>query len=388
MDVKMFQMDCGESILAYCKDKCLLIDCGSRSDKKTTTHLFDNVINECSGFTCKKAMISHFHDDHINGFMYITDPAKVNHLTFSMVYIPYIFTYGQHWNLIDYKLIEHYLRQKKLNNRKNFSLLDLLLRIVNSKTKILILSRGMTFNSCNSNNQVLWPIPQNLVNFGFGEGIEKYFPEDFCKQIFKITDMICKVYLEANESSYYEDSIMDTTSEINEQITRVFNYDFEFDRDSAEFKAFYNRLRQRLRIDDNNTSIVFQTNLDDNYLFTGDIGTKYLRNIVSCSYNDKLRIHDSFFAIKAPHHGTVTHYLPELFDVNSSIKKDIVFISNGKCKSTGVVCDKYPDNANKSLYKLICTNRDSKKCNNTNTCVNGCCPLKRNCICNLTFDII
>lgn len=391
MDVKMFQMDCGESILIHCDDECLLVDCGSRSGMTTAQPLFDNVINECTKYTFKQALITHFHDDHINGFMYITD-KKTN---FSRVYIPHIFTVGQHWNLIDYKLIEYYLSQKKIKKRKNFSLLDLLKRMVQTKSRITLLKRGSHFSSCNSKNDVLWPKPEELKNIRFDDEIWKYFPEDFCDDVFAISNQICNIYREANNSEQYDDYILGTINDIENQIKKLIAHPLKQNIDSDEFKAFYKRLLQQVRINDNNTSIVFQTNIKNNYLFTGDIGKSYLKNIVSSSYSDRIMIHDSFFAIKAPHHGTVTHYLPELFGTSSTINTKIVFISNGKSKSTGTIYEEYPKNANTKIYKLICTNRDSLKCQNANTtvnnnkiiCSNGYCPLNNNCTNQLTFDI-
>jgi hypothetical protein len=47
MDVKMFQMNYGESILAFDDKECLLIYCGSRSNKNTRHLLVNNVVNEC-----------------------------------------------------------------------------------------------------------------------------------------------------------------------------------------------------------------------------------------------------------------------------------------------------------------------------------------------------
>lgn len=396
MKVKMFQVECGESILMHCDTECLLVDCGSRSCMSTAQPLFDNVKKECAKYPIKQALITHFHEDHINGFMYITDANKTNHIKFSRVYIPYIFTAGQHWNLIDYKLIEHYLSQKMTGRSKNFSLLDLLNRMVGTKSRITILERGSHFSSCNSVNDVLWPKLQNLVNLGFGRDIKKYFPKKFRKRVFAISNKICKLYRKAADSEQY-DAILVAIENIEKQISALINYDFEHNRDSDEFKAFYKRLKNRLRIDDNNTSIVFQTNIDRNYLFTGDIGKNYLKDIVTNAYQDGINIHNSFFAVKAPHHGTVTHYLPELFDAkSSSISKKIVFISNGKAKSTGIVYEEYPKNANKKKYKLICTNRDSLKCKNVNThgnknriiCSNGKCPLKNRKAFNRPFFVI
>lgn len=111
MKVQMFQMYCGESILVSNDDSCLLIDCGSHS---SDISLFDNVINTLCHFRHKEAMITHFHDDHFNGFMYITDPVRTRVVSFDNVYIPHIFTVGLHYNVIGYNFLARHNVHKNL----------------------------------------------------------------------------------------------------------------------------------------------------------------------------------------------------------------------------------------------------------------------------------
>ena len=71
MDVKMFQMGFGESILIHQGDSCLLVDCGSESQSRKMC--FKNVAEELGEYRKKSLLISHFHNDHTNGIRFLRE---------------------------------------------------------------------------------------------------------------------------------------------------------------------------------------------------------------------------------------------------------------------------------------------------------------------------
>ncbi len=380
MKVKMFQMNCGESILAYIHNECLLIDCGSHSKPAISNPLFDNVISTCIEYDKRQAMITHFHKDHINGFMYITDPSTPGYITFEKVYIPYLFTVDNGLSPTDYFLICDYLEHRLCPAPYGtFTLLDLLERLVNQKMQFTMLKRGDHFQSCNSDNEVLWPKPKHFSSYMTKKGIIDELPQDFIDQVKQISESVVEVYQLAADN-LDRNVITPIIAELTRRINEFNDADFQIDS-----KALLRKARMQLKRADNNTSIVFQTNIACNYLLTGDVNKQTLDDIVHCSFTDQLKLHSKFFAVKAPHHGTSTHYSPALFGSSSTIQIDVVFISNGKHGGTGVITGKYPNNIK---HRLICTNKSPVKCVIPSLCTKGCCPLKNNTISNDYFDII
>jgi hypothetical protein len=105
-------------------------------------------------------------------------------------------------------------------------------------------------------------------------------------------------------------------------------------RSTEEFEKLMtsvNAAKEDFRLVRDAISIVFQ-NIEDgasNLLFTGDIRKEYMKKIAE-NYDGKLPLHEEYWCIKVPHHGTVSHY----FDF-SPYKPENLLISNGIFHSVG-----------------------------------------------------
>ena len=103
VQIKMYDMEFGESILVSNRNDCLLIDCGTERSQKT--HLITPIEGDLNGFERKALLISHFHDDHINCIYSLYQQANIN---FNCIYLPDIF---HKFGAINIMLLESYLRQ-------------------------------------------------------------------------------------------------------------------------------------------------------------------------------------------------------------------------------------------------------------------------------------
>lgn len=389
MKVKMLQMGFGESIVVDDDANCLMIDCGSLCPIQNNINCFANAVNTITNYDHIEAMITHFHEDHINGFMYMIDPNNNFSKKFDKAYIPNIFTRGQGTNLIDYMLMYHYLANRNCPHKK-FSLLELLKRMVQKNIPFKLLKRGDTFYACGSQNLVLWPQPDYLKNIGREKLKENLpLPEFAVDEIFKISDEICEIFLECAEnwgSNISNQNMISRIDILDSRISSIDEQAIHFDNNGyikfcngfylpfTQYKDYDNipsiedekqRIYKAMITNDNKWSIVFQTNSNQNFLFTGDVPAPILKRIVNNDFrlNDGINIHKEFFAIKAPHHGTNSHYCKDLFGANSAISKEVVFISNGKYNgNAGPIGNNYIT----GNYRMICTNYDKGRCDSSN----------------------
>lgn len=282
----------------------------------------------------------------------------------------------------------YYLDSKKYLRKNNFTLLELLKRMVKSRIPFTLLKRGDKFTSYGNTNEVFWPVPKELEIHSSGVMLPKFV----INKIFDISDKICKLFLHCYDlQGNYDQNIDNDIEDIYKLIETIdegilyssddeyialddgkyiLKKDYENYYEREDIKNFYRNLVTTMKGKDNQTSIVFQS-VKSHYLFTGDITKRIMNNIVKDTYSPSMKLNSDYEAVKAPHHGTKSHYIKLLFENPSSIKIKKVFISNGTCGKTGSIHTLYSQNTN---FDLICSNCDPQKCNSSN-CIHRNCPL-------------
>lgn len=392
MNVKMFQMGCGESILVEHDNELLLIDFGSQDggNKSAYFNYVETKLNYCK----MNALITHFHEDHITGFIDLINNGKI---LFNIIYIPHIFTTDSHLNLIDYMLMDYYLEN---NKTKRLSLLSLIKAISNNNGKYTLLERGECFYVGGCKNEVLWPIPKVIKPYD--EKIFDYdipIPLSVMNRIMEISDEICEFIADHNSVGLNDNTrhIIELEQQINELLkteiieqvgeyirllngTYIAKSEYENFRNYINVKNYKNYLKKQLKINNNAFSIVFQTDKVNNrrYLFTGDVTKENINAIIN---DQTVTLKSDFFAVKAPHHGTKTHYVSDMY---THTDPEVVFISNGK---GGHAKSIYSEYSKSTKYRLICTNTVNNKCDKM-PCNNSRCPLHTKLANIYEFDII
>ncbi|MDO4153660.1 MAG: hypothetical protein Q4E21_02275 [Clostridia bacterium] len=373
---KMFNVGFGESILLTNPDnnKCLLVDCGSESEDKND--IFDKISKKIIKYQYKSALLTHFHNDHINGFIQIIKTCP--HL-FDSIYIPNIFVsqlslpnYNR-FNLIDMEIIKHLLKMKKCDNGR-LSILELLEALVKSSTKIKSAERGDRLYEIDSEFEILWPNPDYLIDEDIRSAIKKDIPisDDVWQTIYTLSDNISTIYFDLlkENTDYNTEKILENINDIQ---SRIYNIK---DIDISEKTAI--KWLDKIKKIENDTSIVMQSKFfGDPILLTGDIGSSIMEKVCENKYSPSTPIYSHYKVIKASHHGTDSNHFVK-FD--TYVKYDSIAISNGKTPvpNRGKISKKY--NSKFSDYYIYCTNFSKDRCQYTSQFSDFCCNAYR---CNL-----
>lgn len=377
--MKVFQMGYGESILLSNKYECLLVDCGSESKHKE--EYFKNVKLEVLKYSKRQAMISHFHVDHINGFMKII--SEQPHI-FEKVYIPHVFTMN-HPNLTDMELIKYFLERKYFPGSRTITLWDLLKLLCKNHQSIKLLQREKSAFEWGENVfDVLWPIPENLVHSKLFSSVKECIDAEFLETIYELSDQINEsfIILEGTDGDYPQDNVIPIIASIERAAESYAGMQF-----SDSKKKQHIRLLQSITKNANKASIVFQNQIcyileNDNYfdsvLMTGDVPNTTMKKIAEGTLSPEVSMNKGYSVIKAPHHGTDTHY----FNFGAYVLFDKLIISNGdtKMSNRGLISRNY--NLLRRGYSIICTNNLKSRCESC--CVNpktACSQIHNTCGC-------
>lgn len=311
-------------------------------------------------------LITHFHEDHINGFL-------VGALKVSKVYLPDILQmrrYGGKLTFLQLQVLEDIFRCISLNKKLQITLYDLLLKLCNDKSSIYFLQRGNIFTVSQKVYQVLWPPFDNFTIHGrvmhrtlkdlvklnvlprsvLGEkGSGRDIPrEEFSTNTFSNLEgesALSRIdlneidnFIDALLSGYYLaknqqwDSLNGDLGTLKDKFERLNEYIYNL-KDLSGRPVLNDSLRKELgelsasmRKQANKISIVFQDSPNNGtsaILMTGDIPPKELNKVVTAAISSKPEMAHHYTVIKAPHHGTDTYFTPLLPSC------DAILISNG-----------------------------------------------------------
>ena len=132
------------------------------------------------------------------------------------------------------------------------------------------------------------------------------------------------------------------------------NYDYTNPISSNAITA----CKEKIKIKENHMSIVCQSTHEEKpILLTGDIDANTMKEIAENNPTPNVPLSRSFYAIKAPHHGTHTHY----FNFGAIVNFQYLLISNGETrKNRGQISAQY--NLIYRNYEICCTNTEAKRC--------------------------
>jgi beta-lactamase superfamily II metal-dependent hydrolase len=342
----MFTVGFGESILLSEKSECLLIDCGY----ERPTYSISAIEKSLSKFKNKSAMLTHFHEDHINGFIAMESKGNIK---FDTIYIPDIFT-SNHLNITDLEIIRYILERMYCSSKKNsFTIWELLECLSAKKQSISLLQRNKNaFTSMNRQFDVLWPIPKEVVSKRLCNKIKETISENDLVRVETLSDKIMYGYLQlkSKEKDNYNDDLI---GDIKNLIDKLSSDGF-----CNVNEKLATELIKTIRSDQNRISIVCQCDNNKPLLMTGDIPPTIMKHIALDDYSKSVPLHNHYYAIKAPHHGTDTYY----FNFGCYTTYDNLLISNGKTNHTsrGIISCQY--NLLRRSYSIRCTNYDSSRC--------------------------
>ena len=382
MRIRMYNCYFGDCFCIESKKKNVYIDYGihnhslslcfpakTAKKRRDTRHkeIMDDILAED---VLPDFLLTHYHLDHYSGLVYMMKQLKMNppfkSPVFDKFYLPDI------WNVADRMplsilLLEDILKNAKLSKDKRSYTLYELVKFFTVGVQNVVFVKVGTELDFPTECVALWPDLNK---------ISKDFPpmlEDISRVDKDFLDDLKNIALQFQEliRNYKEITLEGSSSVvvlIDEFIEKHYaSLDFLNNEENKEsMQVFLNSY-------DNDISIVFHNkhNSDTNCLFTGDIPERYMKLIASASIP---RMHDKYYYIKIPHHGTDNHY----YDFKT-YEPEVVMIPNGSCISDSYrISQKYVSDF-KNNTRIYCSN-----CNwceaRPNPSINKCVCKYRNII--------
>jgi len=360
----------------------LLVDCGTKNAKRFKEmnlsfsnydeFLFHILHDMCyENYTKKSALITHFHEDHYNGFKKLV--SSHNNI-FDEFYIPYIYIDDNNksvflelviyfYTFFGRNSISHILSSNILNH------ISIVLNLVRN-SNVYCLSTGKSLFLNNNKFHVIWPDRVDITCNCLRELVYKLNEVTSNLSGFnEIKDSILINMKEWYQLTSERELDVETASMIREVQEKMINRLDGIKGQVIEYfhknhlssllnscKYYYSNIFNKTN---NATSIVFHNN---DILMSGDVTRKIIQSYL------RKRFNDIYYIIKVPHHGTNSH-----FSVQLPMACNLL-ISTGKRKGYGKIAYKYLNNPC-TLGKRYCTSGNSW-CNildSSKHCIRGIC---------------
>jgi ribonuclease BN (tRNA processing enzyme) len=381
MKVRMYNVGFGDCFCLRDRKKSLLVDFGtnnSRIEGRPRREIFDVIISDLSTIKSKNLLLTHFHPDHVSGLLYMMRYRR-DAYEFEKIYLPDVFSGPEMKYTLALLLLADVTKKASLPGRR-VSLFALAEALCARKVKIDLLSRGSEFEG---KYTALWPDVSEVsreTEEVFNSLIENH--ENAMTELVNIAEEVRELFLsmteetlEAEEKSEplsvpedtdgpesslkdpreysgeneeytqeklvlanedagaaIEDTAEDPEETEKERVRRLnpekLEKKFRELQATEEFQALLESAEKQghsLRQFRHKISLAFQNTIDGelNLLFTGDVQPQYMKMIAE-NYDGKIQLHEHYWCIKVPHHGTESHF----FDF-SGFSPENMMIPNG-----------------------------------------------------------
>lgn len=377
----MYNVGFGDCFCIRDRKSSLLVDFGAANSKiegRPRREVFDVIISDLTTIRKKNLLLTHFHPDHVSGLLYMMRYRR-DAYEFEKIYLPDVFSGPEMKYTLALLLLADVTKKASLPGRR-VSLFALAEALCARKVKIDLLSRGSEFEG---KYTALWPNVSEVsreTEEVFNSLIENH--ENAMTELVNIAEEVRELFLsmteetlEAEEKSEplsvpedtdgpesslkdpreysgeneeytqeklvlanedagaaIEDTAEDPEETEKERVRRLnpekLEKKFRELQATEEFQALLESAEKQghsLRQFRHKISLAFQNTIDGelNLLFTGDVQPQYLKMIAE-NYDGKIQLHEHYWCIKVPHHGTESHF----FDF-SGFSPENMMIPNG-----------------------------------------------------------
>ena len=377
----MYNVGFGDCFCIRDRKSSLLVDFGAANSKiegRPRREVFDVIISDLTTIRKKNLLLTHFHPDHVSGLLYMMRYRR-DAYEFEKIYLPDVFSGPEMKYTLALLLLADVTKKASLPGRR-VSLFALAEALCARKVKIDLLSRGSEFEG---KYTALWPDVSEVsreTEEVFNSLIENH--ENAMTELVNIAEEVRELFLsmteetlEAEEKSEplsvpedtdgpesslkdpreysgeneeytqeklvlanedagaaIEDTAEDPEETEKERVRRLnpekLEKKFRELQATEEFQALLESAEKQghsLRQFRHKISLAFQNTIDGelNLLFTGDVQPQYMRMIAE-NYDGKIQLHEHYWCIKVPHHGTESHF----FDF-SGFSPENMMIPNG-----------------------------------------------------------
>ena len=381
MRIRMYNVGFGDCFCIRDRKSSLLVDFGAANSKiegRPRREVFDVIISDLTTIRKKNLLLTHFHPDHVSGLLYMMRYRR-DAYEFEKIYLPDVFSGPEMKYTLALLLLADVTKKASLPGRR-VSLFALAEALCARKVKIDLLSRGSEFEG---KYTALWPDVSEVsreTEEVFNSLIENH--ENAMTELVNIAEEVRELFLsmteetlEAEEKSEplsvpedtdgpesslkdpreyseeneeytqeklvlanedagaaIEDTVEDPEETEKERVRRLnpekLEKKFRELQATEEFQALLESAEKQghsLRQFRHKISLAFQNTIDGelNLLFTGDVQPQYLKMIAE-NYDGKIQLHEHYWCIKVPHHGTESHF----FDF-SGFSPENMMIPNG-----------------------------------------------------------
>lgn len=381
MRIRMYNVGFGDCFCIRDRKSSLLVDFGAANSKiegRPRREVFDVIISDLTTIRKKNLLLTHFHPDHVSGLLYMMRYRR-DAYEFEKIYLPDVFSGPEMKYTLALLLLADVTKKASLPGRR-VSLFALAEALCARKVKIDLLSRGSEFEG---KYTALWPDFSEVsreTEEVFNSLIENH--ENAMTELVNIAEEVRELFLsmteetlEAEEKSEplsvpedtdgpesslkdpreysgeneeytqeklvlanedagaaIEDTAEDPEETEKERVRRLnpekLEKKFRELQATEEFQALLESAEKQghsLRQFRHKISLAFQNTIDGelNLLFTGDVQPQYMKMIAE-NYDGKIQLHEHYWCIKVPHHGTESHF----FDF-SGFSPENMMIPNG-----------------------------------------------------------
>ena len=381
MRIRMYNVGFGDCFCIRDRKSSLLVDFGAANSKiegRPRREVFDVIISDLTTIRKKNLLLTHFHPDHVSGLLYMMRYRR-DAYEFEKIYLPDVFSGPEMKYTLALLLLADVTKKASLPGRR-VSLFALAEALCARKVKIDLLSRGSEFEG---KYTALWPDVSEVsreTEEVFNSLIENH--ENAMTELVNIAEEVRELFLsmteetlEAEEKSEplsvpedtdgpesslkdpreysgeneeytqeklvlanedagaaIEDTAEDPEETEKERVRRLnpekLEKKFRELQATEEFQALLESAENQghsLRQFRHKISLAFHNTIDGelNLLFTGDVQPQYMKMIAE-NYDGKIQLHEHYWCIKVPHHGTESHF----FDF-SGFSPENMMIPNG-----------------------------------------------------------
>ena len=373
MRIRMYNVGFGDCFCIRDRKGSLLVDFGAVNSKiegRPRREVFDVIISDLTTIRKKNLLLTHFHPDHVSGLLYMMRYRR-DAYEFEKIYLPDVFSDPEMKYTLTLLLLADVTKKASLPGRR-VSLLALAEALCARKVKIDLLSRGSEFEG---KYTALWPdvrIVSSETEDVFNSLIEDN--EKAMTELVNIAEEVRQLFMSMTVDENGADNLgaekeavdaaangtvgAETASTAGTGVKSAEQEDIENSQKepqhrlrpeklekkfrelqaTAEFQALLECAEKQghlLRQFRHKISLAFQNTSDSelNLLFTGDVQPQYMKMIVE-DYDGKIPLHEHYWCIKVPHHGTESHFFDfSRFSPENMMIPNGAYYDNSKKKS-------------------------------------------------------
>ena len=378
MRIRMYNVGFGDCFCIRDRKGSLLVDFGAVNSKiegRPRREVFDVIISDLTTIRKKNLLLTHFHPDHVSGLLYMMRYRR-DAYEFEKIYLPDVFSDPEMKYTLTLLLLADVTKKASLPGRR-VSLFALAEALCARKVKIDLLSRGSEFEG---KYTALWPDVRTVSSETedvFNSLIENN--EKAMTELVNIAEEVRQLFMSmtedenrAEEDSEAEKVAVDaaangtvgaetgaeTASTAGTGVKSAEQEDIENSQKETQRRLRPEKLEKKfrelqvtpefqtllecaekqghlLRQFRHKISLAFQNTSDSelNLLFTGDVQPQYMKMIVE-DYDGKIPLHEHYWCIKVPHHGTESHFFDfSRFSPENMMIPNGAYYDNSKKKS-------------------------------------------------------